>query len=308
MKKTEVQLKKKTLILISICLLFSFLKISEGRVHTKDRGKFYVIGTGPAGPQLATLQALETLKKMDALAAPNDLLEIFKDYIGKKPILFDPLEGLYDYKGKFYRQLSGKEMIEFEQERLRLREVRVKMIRNRLAEGLSIGLLDSGNPCLFAPAQWYAEQFDPRDLVIIPGMGSDAAAMAALAKSVIPAFDTRFVIQSSPMSLLNHQDMNDIQILKDICKYPNTMIQYMALGMPERLFSILAEVYPPDMPCAVVFWAGFPDKQRIVRGTIADMGKKLSEEEEKYMGLLLVGHFLEGRPYEAAIKGGTDDN
>ncbi|MGD2245773.1 MAG: SAM-dependent methyltransferase [Candidatus Aminicenantes bacterium] len=295
-------MKKMFRVLTLVFFILLYVNVQHSGVGKKNRGTFYVIGTGPAGPQLATLQALETIKQMDMLAAPSELLELFDDYTGNKPVLFDPLKGLYDYKGKFFRQLSGEEMIDFKKERLRLRKERVELIKSRLDKGQNIGLLDSGNPCLFAPGQWYAEQFDPQDLVIIPGMGSDAAAMAALAKSVIPAFDTRFVIQTSPVYLINRQNMSDLQMLKDISEYPNTMILYMAVGMPERLFSILAKIYPPDMPCAVVYWAGFPDRQRIIRGTITDMGQKLLKEEEKYMGLLLIGRFLEGKPYDAAVK------
>jgi hypothetical protein len=32
------------------------------------------------------------------------------------------------------------------------------------------------------------------------------------------------------------------------------------------------------------------------------MGEKLLKEKERFMGLLLVGRFLEGKPYEAAMK------
>jgi len=31
------------------------------------------------------------------------------------------------------------------------------------------------------------------------------------------------------------------------------------------------------------------------------MGSKLSQEEEKYMGLLLIGRFLEGKPYRTSM-------
>jgi precorrin-4 methylase len=54
----------------------------------------------------------------------------------------------------------------------------------------------------------------------------------------------------------------------------------------------------------VVFWAGYPDRQRVVRGTIADMADTLSKDKENFMGLLFIGRFLEGKPYEAAIKRG----
>ncbi len=266
------------------------------------RGHFYVIGTGPAGPQTATLEALETIKRIDAIIAPDQHVKLFSDYVGDKPILFDPWEGMFDYKGRFYRTLNQEEMALFREERFRLRDERVKRIKELLSQGKDVGLLDSGNPCLFGPSHWYVEQFDAQDVVIIPGMGSDAAAMAALGRSTIPAHDTRFVMQTAPVFLMG-EELMDSEILKDLARYPTTMILYMALWAPERLFGALSEVFPPDMPCAVVYWAGYPDRQRILRGTVADMGEKLSQEKERYMGLLFIGRFLEGKPYEAAQKG-----
>jgi precorrin-4 methylase len=266
------------------------------------RGHFYVIGTGPAGPRMATMQALETIKKMDVIIANDKHAKLFADYIGDKPVLFDPWTGFWDYRGKRRKDLNKEELARFSVERFKIRDERVQKIKDLLAEGKDVGLLDSGNPCLFGPSHWYIEHFVLADLVIIPGMGCDAAAMAALGKSTIPSHDTRFVMQTSPFFLRN-QDLENRQLLKNLfAKLPATMVFYMALRNPEKMFSTLGEMLPADMPCAVVFWAGYPDRQRIVRGTITDMAEKLSKEKEKFMGLLLVGRFLEGKPYEAAMK------
>ncbi|MFP3870534.1 MAG: SAM-dependent methyltransferase [Syntrophobacteria bacterium] len=266
------------------------------------RGHFYVIGTGPAGPRTATLQALKTMKRMDFILADTDRqVNLFAEYIGGKPVLFDPWKGLWDYKGKSYKKLTQEEMARFKVERFRIRDERVEQIKRLLTGGKDVGLLDSGNPCLFGPSHWYVEQFDPEDVVIIPGMGCDAAAMAALGKSAIPAYNTRFLMQTSPGFLLG-RGLEERQILEDLAKYPTTMVLYMALREPENLFAALEDVLPPDMPCAVVYWAGYPDRQRIVRGTVAEMGEKVAEDKENFMGLLFIGRFLEGKPYEAAQR------
>jgi precorrin-4 methylase len=265
------------------------------------RGHLYVIGTGPAGPRTATLQALNTIKQMDVIVAPDKHVKLFAEYVGSKPILFDPWTGIWDYKGKKQDELNKEEFARFKVERFRIRDERVEKIKGLLAEGKDVGLLDSGNPCLFGPSHWYAEQFDRQDVVIIPGMGCDAAAMAALGKSTIPAHDTRLVIQSAPFSLMGWS-MKDRQILKDLAKYESTMVLYMALWKSRELFAALQEVLPPDMPCAAVYWAGYPDRERILLGTVADMGEKLSKDKERFMGLLLIGRFMQGKPYESAMK------
>jgi len=292
-------LKQIPSIIIATLVVFEYLFLSQ--IFAWNRGHFYIIGTGPSGPRMATLQALDTIKKMDYIIASKQQTKLFADYIGNKPVLFDPWKGLWDYKGKNYRKLNKEEFTNFKIECFRIRDKRVAQIKKLLSQGKDVGLLDSGNPCLFGPSHWYVEQFDPNDVVIIPGMGCDAAAMAALKKSVIPAHDVRMVIQTAPFFLMG-PEMKEKQILKDLAKYPTTMIFYMALWRSEELFEALRQVFPPDIPCAVVYWAGYPELQRIVRGTIADMEQKLANEKEKFMGLLLVGRFLEGKPYEAAMK------
>lgn len=267
------------------------------------RGHFYVIGMGPGGPGKATMEALDTIKRMDAILAPKDTqVKLFAEFIEDKPILFDPWEGFWDYHGRFMFGLNEEERAKFYVERFRLRDERIQKIEALLAAGQDVGLLESGNPCLFGPSHWYVEKFDPEDVVIIPGMGCDAAAMAALKRSVIPSHDARFVMQTAPFFLTDWGA--DKQILKALSEHQTTMILYMAMYEHEKLFASLKEVLPLDMPCAVVFWAGYPDRERIVRGTIADMGRKLSQDKERFMGLLFIGRFLEGEPYETAIKRG----
>jgi precorrin-4 methylase len=260
-------------------------------------GKFYVIGKGPAGPQMATLQALNMIEQMDAIVAPDNDVKLFAEYVGEKPVLFDPWEGFWNYEGKQMLNLTEDEMEKFRIKRFSLRDERVNTIKEFLIQGKDVALLDSGNPCFFGPSHWYVEQFDQQDIVIIPGMGCEAAALAALGKSIIPSYDTRFVMQTAPLYLEGWE-----QILKDLNQYPVSIVAYMTLSNPKKLFASLEKLYPTDMPCAIVYWAGYPDKQRVIRGTVADMGQKLSEDEENHMGLLFIGRFLNGKPYEAAMK------
>ena len=271
------------------------------QVFAYGRGHFYVIGTGPAGPRTATLQALDTIKKMDLIVASDQHVKLFAKYVGNKPVLFDPWTDIWDYKGKPQQNLNNAELAQFKVERFQIQHKRVKQFKHLLAEGKNIGLLDSGNPCLYGPSHWYVEQMDQNDVVIIPGMGCDSAAMAALGKSAIPAHNARFVLQTAPFSLMGW-GLKDNQVLKDLAKYPSTMVFYMALWKSEKLFVELNKVFPPDMPCAVVFWAGYPDRERVLRGTVGNMGEKLSKDKEKFMGLLFIGRFMEAKPYESAMK------
>ncbi|WP_319523957.1 hypothetical protein [uncultured Desulfosarcina sp.] len=85
----------------------------------------------------------------------------------------------------------------------------------------------------------------------------------------MPAHDNYFVIQTTPATLMREEGKQQ-EIFKNLSKYPSAMIFYSPLSLHKELFKDLNAALPPDMPCAIVFWAGYPEKERILRGTIAD--------------------------------------
>ncbi|KIX13116.1 SAM-dependent methyltransferase [Dethiosulfatarculus sandiegensis] len=297
-------------LILILTVAFLGLGLTPGSAEAA-KGKFYVIGTGPAGPKTATLQALETIEKMDAIVAPARHAKLFAKYIGKTPVVADPWRNIWDYKGKPYSKLSKEELAAYKVERFKSRDRTVAMIKELMAKGKNVGLLDFGNPCLFGPSHWFVEHFKKDEIVIIPGMGCDSAAMAALGASTIPAHGTRFVVQTAPFFLMdraaspgmgfNPDSPEAQQVLADLARHEHTLILYMALKDPIKLFKTLGRHWAKDMPAACVFWAGYPDKQQVVRGTVGDLGPKLASMPEHMMGLLFVGRFLEGKPYEAAM-------
>jgi precorrin-4 methylase len=282
-------------ILIAISFVLCLVALAAPSFAAAKRGKLYVIGLGPAGPQTATLQALTTIKRMDALLCHPRHRKPFAKYIGQTPVWFDHLSGLWDYKGRFFTQLGPKELAEFQKERERLTKERLARIEAFLAKGKNLGMMEGGNPCVFSSSHWYTERMDPKDLVYIAGMGSDAAAMSALKASVIPAHQARFLLQSAPFVITD--DFHEFQVLEKLAPYRPTMIFYMALRNPKPFFTALGKAFGANTPCAVVYWAGWPDKELVVRGSLADMPAKMTKQSERYLGLLLVGDFLKPKPY-----------
>ncbi len=287
--------------LVILSLLLSLLLAASAAPApgmAASRGKLYVIGLGPAGPQTATLQALETIQRMDAVICQARNLKPFARYIGQIPVWFDHVDGLWDLKGKFFTKLSPSDLKTFHQERARLTKQRMARIEGFLAQGKNVGMLEAGNPCVFSSSHWYTERMNPADVVYIAGMGSDAAAMAALKTSLIPAHKARFLLQSAPFVITD--DNRDFSVLAKLAPLRPSMIFYMVLKKPGPFFSALQKAFGPDTPCAVVFWAGWPDRQKVLRSTLGAMPAKLAQEPERVMGLLLVGDFLRPKAYLSA--------
>jgi len=290
--------RRLAILLPLACLAAACFLAAAPAAAAPPRGKLYVIGLGPAGPRTATLQALETIKRMDAILCRPRHLEPFAAYIGDTPVWFDHLAGLWDYQGKFFTKLGPAQRAAFEKERGRLTRQRLARIAAALARGENVGMLESGSPCVFSSSHWYTERMDPADLVFIAGMGSDAAAMAALGASAIPAHGARFLLQSAPFTITD--DWQDMGVLDKLAPLRPTMVFYMALKKPQPFFGALNNAFGADTPFAVVYFAGYPDKQKVVRGTLGELAARLSREPERYFGILLVGDFLKPRPYLGA--------
>lgn len=179
-----------------------------------------------------------------------------------------------------------------------------------LDKGLDVGLLDFGNPCLFGPGHWYVEHLRPQEVIVIPGMGAESAALAALKASAMPAHGARFLVQSAPFFMngqgiapgmrLDEEDGQDQDIWPLLSGCEHSLILYMALADREKVFERLLEHLPADLPAAVVYWAGSWDKQRVVRAPLGEMCAKLADDPEHFMGLVLAGRFLEGKPFTHA--------
>lgn len=267
------------------------------------KGKLFVIGTGPGGPDQTTLEALRCIEMADIILCPEETKKHFASYIDKKPVFCNPWKGLFDYKGKPWRELvhSDPSLIEsFKKERIRIREEIVGYVKEKMANGKNVALLENGDPCLFGPSHWFIEGFEVDEVDILPGVGTFSAAMAALKKSSIPAYDTRFVLQTSPLFLTENDQDNDI--FGDLSRCPATMVFYMALWNLENLIKRLTDHYPENLPVAVIYHLGHDEKQNIVQGTLKNITEKVQGIKEDFAGLIIVGKCLEGAGYRSKTE------
>jgi precorrin-4 methylase len=286
--------------LLMFCFfLFSY---SNGYSHQEKtgRGKFYVIGTGPAGPEHATYRAIEYINKADVIFCSDDVSERFSMYLKGKTLLGNPWRSNFKYKWQDFEKLGPKEKKAYREERIRFWDETVVKIKSEMSRGKTVALLDSGDPCVFGPSHRIIEGFEPDEVEIIPGLGCFQAAMAALKKSSIPAYDTRFLMLTAPLFLLGRPENESI--LKDLSKYPITMVFYMALRHADSLIAKLKKYHPADLPVAVVYHAGYPEKEKVVKGTLDTILDDIKSEKENWLGMIIIGRCLEGQPQRGMIK------
>ena len=251
-------------------------------------GKFFLVGLGPAGPEHATLKALETIKQADLILTYPELAEPFQAYLAGKQI-YDPWKELwYNPEDKKLKPEARRTLLA---EKTRRRDEFVKEMQVLLAQGKNVALLTGGDPTVYSRAFWLLEGLPEDQVEVIPGLGSISAAMAALKRAGTGA-QGRFVLLTTPASFFGQREADNLA--RDLSRYEGTLVFYMGLRGFENLVNSLRKFYPADLPVAVVYYAGHQEKEKVIKGTLSDILAKTSTETEKWWGLIIVGRCLTG--------------
>lgn len=251
----------------------------------QKRGKVYLIGMGPAGPDLLTLRAIKAIKKADIILCSDSMLKDFREFIPASKVAFNLWKGIHGKKALELRKKDPKKW----HARIEKRKKFVQhFLLKKIKEGKTIAILERGDPCVFGPSlYWLLEGFDDQYIEIVPGMSAFNAA-SALLKRPMTGRDVRFVMLTSPFSLFEDSD----DILKTLSKYNITMVFYMALQSMDKLVKEFKKYYPPDLPIAVVYYAGYQDKQKVLRSTLGNILDELKKVHEKWLGLMVIGNSI----------------
>ncbi len=280
--KKNVNILSVTSFIILILFLAPFAKADT------PMGKLYVVGMGPAGPDLTAPRALDIVKKADLyLCSPRmpDRFKRFGLYIDPEKVAFDPWDRVMSNN-------KGNNKISLEERETRRKEQIAEIqafIMKKLQEGKTIAMMDGGDPCVYGPSLHHLlNGFDPDLFEVVPGMGAFNAAAAALKTTVTPD-NIRFVALTSPESLFGDSEKNGDDILKDLSKYETTMVLYMSLSAMSKVADRFRKYYKPDLPIAIVYYAGYPDKEKVLRSSLGKIEEDMKDMDEKWLGLVVLG-------------------
>lgn len=278
-------------LVIAVGLIIS--GVAPGLAAPANPGKFFLVSVGPGDPKYLTLQAIDAMQKADlVLSHPEAAQKVAKYIDGKK--VEDPWPQLWMHQGKIWMKdlhtYKPEERPAIVAQKSRERDEYVKNIKAMLAQGKNIVLLDGGDPTVYPRGFWLLEGLSDDQIEIVPGIGAMTASMAALKRSSTGA-GARYVVQTAPFSFFGKKDRDDLA--RDLSKYPGTLVFYMGLAQLGEIVDTLKKYNPPDLPIAVVYYAGYPEKEKVVKGTLKDIMSKL-DDKEKWMGMIVVGQSLTG--------------
>ncbi len=274
---------------MNMCLVYVGKALENA--HVKDsvvkkggKGKFYLVGAGPGDADMATLRALSVLKNADMIFSSRKISERFMKELEGKQII-DGYGRLFPFYGKNCSDVTESER---KNERMSCEEYHKKqdevaaMVRQAVAEGKNVAMLDSGDPLIYGPCSWTLSEFKDIETEVVPGLSCFNAANAALKQGVTEGKNSHSVILASGWTVA---EMSELQ---------GTMVLFTMRTEFKTFVDALSKHYTADTPVAIVESAGFADKEKVLRSTLGSVLTETEKGKLPFEYLLYVGDFLKG--------------
>jgi len=248
-------------------------------ISLKERPKLYVIGVGCGDTSLITLEAISRMGKVHAFVSPDDLAGRFSKYMGDKPVLFDPFSS---FEPEFKKKNPGLKPEEMKRRLEAQRAAEIKSLRDTLAAGKSVAVLDYGDPTVYGGWQHWLEPEFAGKLEVVSGISAFSAANAMMGYNLACNQDSMIV--TTPKALEANQAM-----LKAVAAKGDPLIIFMGLKEIKALVPLLKKYYAEKTPVTIAYKAGYSREGRLLKTSLNRVLADTEKETEQLLGIIYVG-------------------
>jgi len=159
------------------------------------------------------------------------------------------------------------------------------------AAGKDVARLHSGDLSVFSAVAEQIRRLKRRSIpyTLTPGVPAFAAAAALLGCELTVPEVAQSVVLTRVQGRASR--MPEAERLESFAATNATLVLHLAISAVDRVVLQVTPFYGADCPIAVVARATWPD-ERIVRGTLADIGARLATEPIERTALILIGRAL----------------
>jgi precorrin-4 methylase len=250
-------------------------------VTFKQKPRLFIIGVGCADTNLITLEAISYMGRADCFVCPEDIQKRFAKYMGNKPVLFDPLRNTEYMFKKEHPNIAPEEMTRL-LEAQRLEDI--QRIRDALAAGKSVALLEYGDPTIYGGWMFWLQEFKDKTEVIT-GISALNAANALIGRHVGCKGS---IVITVPQGLQANEAM-----LKAVADNGDTLVIFIGLKELKNLKPLLQKYYTNTTPVHLVYRAGYSDSEYIIKTSIKEVVEAAEKEKEQHLGLIYIGPCLD---------------
>ena len=228
-------------------------------------GKVVFIGGGPGDPELLTLKAYNIIKKADVIIYAGSLVN--------REVL----------------NCAKKDSIIKNSASMNLDEI-LDLMDKSVSDGKLVARVHTGDPAIYGAIGEQMEGLKRLGIgyEIIPGVSSFFAAAAALETELTLPEVSQTVIITRPEG---RTPKPSAEAISKLAEHKSTMCIFLGVQMIDEVVKDLLTHYKPETPVAVVQKASWPD-EKIVRGTLEDIGVKVAESDIKKTAMIVVGDVL----------------
>ncbi|MFW5489768.1 MAG: SAM-dependent methyltransferase [Desulfovibrio sp.] len=262
----------------TLCLALPLLAFSAA-ASAGGTGHLYLVGMGVGDRDNMTVRAVNVLKQADVVFAMRGMQKQYADMLDGKEV-HDAGHGLYASFGHRGSAKAAKALA---------RENR-EIIRQAVAEGKTVAIIDGGDPMVYGPHTGYLKEFADLHPEVVPGVSSFNAANAALLRAVTSGHASHSAILTAAMGAKEGYQGKDT--LAELARSQSSMVFFtMGMDLPEVVRQLRAH-YPGDTPIAIVSYAGYRSKQKVLEATLDTVIEKTSGGKLPFEHLIYVGDFL----------------
>lgn len=238
-----------------------------------QKNAVYFVGSGPGDPELITIKAKNLLENADVIIYSGSLLnpELLR-YAKREAQLYDAAK----------------------LDRLEIYEILKDSTRNGK---LAIRFHD-GDPAIFSTIREQIDRLEKDEIEcnVIPGITSLLGAAASMnLELTLPGITQTIIITRAEF----RTPVPDRERISELSKHGSTMAFYLSVHLLERVIEELLKggVYTNDTPVAIIYKATWKD-QKILKGTLGTITKKVKEERIVKTALIVVGDVIAPKKYE----------
>ncbi len=236
--------------------------------------KVYFVGAGPGDPELLTLKARRLLTGSrvciyaGSLVSPQ-ILELLPPHCQR-----------HDSAGMNLDQI-------------------VAVFQHAHERDTDVVRLHTGEPAIYGAIGEQMDALDRQgiDYEVVPGVSAFQAAAATLrVELTAPEIAQTVILTRTP----GRTPMPPSEDLARLARSRATLCIFLSTDKVNKLAAMLTEHYGGECPAAVIYHASWPD-EKVIRGTLADIARRLEAAGIPRTAMFLVGHAL-ARPAPHASK------
>lgn len=231
----------------------------------------FFVGCGPGDPELITVKAKKLIQKADVVVYSGSLIP-------------DPILKLCK-KGELY-----------DASKLVREEIFALLYKNAKKDKLVVRLHD-GDPSIYGAIKEQIDNLEKKGIksTVIPGITAFLASAAALGTQLTLPGVTQTIIVTRAESRTKVPTREKIS---ELAKHKATLIFYLSVHLLSKLVKeAITGGYKKSTPVAVVFRASWDD-QKIVKGTLNDIVKKIQDEKITRTAIVIISDVIQPKSYE----------